>query len=347
MTYYSEDPYLSHYGVKGMKWGVRHDRDSSGASDRSAAKAQRREAKAQKFDRDAELYRKAADRTTDQAMRNDLLRRSERARKNAEAVRNEKLTSGQKKALVAAALVAAYATYKVVDSGEARRVIAMGKNFVDGKKLDEVDWATGSVVSTLKNSDAVFSAAHARINPNYGSFGTTNNCRRCTFAYELNRRGYDVGASKTFAGTGQNSSGVYRALKKGRGAAGVDTTIGMLAKSASDKGFRDFMSDTKSGSGLGEKKVDKYFIGRALSNMPVGARGELGMAWDVGGGHSMAWEVFEDGLRIMDIQAGKSYVPTDKEFIKLTNRMSSAAITRLDNKDLNYNFLRKWVTSDH
>lgn len=28
------DPYLAHYGVKGMKWGVRKDRESSGLNDR-------------------------------------------------------------------------------------------------------------------------------------------------------------------------------------------------------------------------------------------------------------------------------------------------------------------------
>ena len=31
MTHYSEDPYLSHYGVKGMKWGV-HRSSGSGAT---------------------------------------------------------------------------------------------------------------------------------------------------------------------------------------------------------------------------------------------------------------------------------------------------------------------------
>ena len=37
--HYSEDPYLAHYGVKGMKWGVRRNRDSSGSSSKGQASA--------------------------------------------------------------------------------------------------------------------------------------------------------------------------------------------------------------------------------------------------------------------------------------------------------------------
>ena len=38
------------------------------------------------------------------------------------------------------------------------------------------------------------------------------NCRRCTFAYELSRRGYDVQATKTLIGTGQDANGMNQML---------------------------------------------------------------------------------------------------------------------------------------
>ncbi len=38
------------------------------------------------------------------------------------------------------------------------------------------------------------------------------NCRRCTFAYEMRRRGYDVAATRTTNGRGQTAVGVYNAL---------------------------------------------------------------------------------------------------------------------------------------
>ena len=46
-----------------------------------------------------------------------------------------------------------------------------------------------------------------------GKFGTKLNCRRCTFAYELSRRGYDVKATRTMKGTGQTYLGVAKATK--------------------------------------------------------------------------------------------------------------------------------------
>lgn len=49
--------------------------------------------------------------------------------------------------------------------------------------------------------------------PEYGnSLGSFMNCRRCTFAYELSRRGYDVQATKTLIGTGQDANGMNQML---------------------------------------------------------------------------------------------------------------------------------------
>ena len=39
------EEFLEHYGVKGMKWGVRRERDESGGSNRASRKTAKREAK--------------------------------------------------------------------------------------------------------------------------------------------------------------------------------------------------------------------------------------------------------------------------------------------------------------
>ena len=46
---------LYHYGVKGMKWGVRHDKD------RKARRTAKREARASKYDKKAEEIQKQID----------------------------------------------------------------------------------------------------------------------------------------------------------------------------------------------------------------------------------------------------------------------------------------------
>ena len=54
MTYYSEDPYLSHYGVKGMKWGVHRSRETSLAGQSLTSRRVKREIK-----KDAKAQQKA------------------------------------------------------------------------------------------------------------------------------------------------------------------------------------------------------------------------------------------------------------------------------------------------
>lgn len=94
--------YLAHYGVKGMKWGVRHDYEPIGRKKR------------------------VKNQTEDDSSQKDATES------------DKKKWSTKKKVLVAgAAIVAAYATYKFVDSGSAVRLMAKGKSFISGKNVIE------------------------------------------------------------------------------------------------------------------------------------------------------------------------------------------------------------------
>ena len=66
----------------------------------------------------------------------------------------------------------------------------------------------------------------------------------------------------------------------------------------------------------------------AISRHPDGSRGEFGMKWIGGGGHSMAWEKIKGEAVIFDNQTGKNY--RGSEILQLATGIEDAGITRLD-----------------
>ncbi len=168
------------------------------------------------------------------------------------------------------------------------------------------------------------------INPGYGQKGTKMNCRRATMAYEMRRRGYDVKATKSEFASGQTIRGMKKVAD-----------VGKSAKRESlwgEKRISDRKTLSKSTS---QKKAELIFD--SLSNNPNGSRGELAVAWTMGGGHSMAWEVVNRKPVIFDTQNGRAY-KNAKEFSEFTPVVYDAAQSRLDNKPINDKFIKRWVT---
>ena len=98
-----------------------------------------------------------------------------------------------------------------MNSGNARRIGKNGKDFLlrekgIGYKLKP------ELRDPNLDVDGIMSKVVPAINPDYGKFGTKMNCRRATFAYEMRRRGYDVAATRTPTGRGQDISGQYNVL---------------------------------------------------------------------------------------------------------------------------------------
>jgi hypothetical protein len=275
------EEFLEHYGVKGMKWGVRNERKPSGGSN-GTTKSNKPQAKAGVVD-PATVY--------------------------------------------FATLLAAQgglSAARLVDSGNARVLVKKGARAVtlntNGPQYKKNDALAAKNLSEKQLMDTVVKD----INPNYGSFGTKMNCRRCTLSYEMRRRGFDVAATHSIMATGQDGGG----LKK---AANTKTT-------AMDWGENKIHSNPTGG------KVDSVnIITKSLEKQPNGSRGEVSVSWAVGGGHSIAYEVVRGKPMIIDTQR-QTHIKTQADWDKAYPFNPSAIYyTRLDDKPLNTNWLERWV----
>ena len=372
------DDFLAHYGVRGMQWGKRKAVDSGSRdgvsqgptrTERSAAK---RETKAKKFESkaanlnksikelDAEInalppglrsrYKKAA--LND--FRNEQVKVRDQHLNDAKAVREGKLTSTQKKVVIGASIVAAVAaTYIVQDqiqSGNATRLIAKGKERMSGEAF--AFKKKPSLSNPDFDVDDINMHVVKHINPDFGAMGTKMNCRRATFSYEMRRRGYDVTATKTTNANGQNVLGLMNATSPGAkikrtGMANIVSTMAK-EKSPGNGGKPTPVSDLAANFAAGGKNKiplpTSNGIFSALAKEPNGSRGELGVMWNIGGGHSMAYEIVKGKPVVFDGQTGKIFADAEK-FLKEMPTVASAGFTRLDNVELNHDYLMRWMTN--
>ena len=319
-----------HYGIKGQKWGIRRFQDEDGTLTSAGKKRYSESGKAEK----------KAD-------------KKDSKQKIDEESKKKKWSTGKKIAVAAAALVAAYAAYKFVDSGRAKQLIDKGRSFLLNQ---DISFKKDSTLAKLTDKNDIFSKVVSKVNPNYGELGTVNNCRRCTIAYEMRRRGFDVKATRTMGGTGQNAIGLYSATHKNTTINGVMGWALHNAKQVLDgevtpdktpyalKWFRDMsqnMIDIKEFSV--EKSIhnaSKVFT--ELSKQADGARGEIELRWYSGGAHSIAWEIIKGSPVMFDCQTGIMY-DSPKDFNTLSMWASGISYSRLDNVDFNIDFLLRWL----
>lgn len=372
---------LVHFGIKGMKWGVRRERDGSGGGSKNPIKkfkelrAKRKERRLKEVKSDIskgegkikELKANPGTNPIGKLYRAARVKKIEgylkQKREDHDDILHNRLTDKQRNVLIGAAVVgtvlAAHGAFKFKDSGTLHawqtRNIPLKKN----------DLLKGPMSAEKLMDDVI-----APVNDGYGiQPGAMMNCRRCTLSTEMRRRGYDVKATKAVLGTGQTHSGLINAidpnsdLKTGFISQGFNWGKDRLLNRQTP--LREGMEQTQ---GMGRVKVpgiihhppsardirprldadvdesitNKVF--EAISIHPPNSRGELGLKWHGRGAHSVYWEMIGNKPHIFDAQSGEEY--THAHFAtQIAPRLQSAATTRLDNKPLNDNFLRRWVTN--
>lgn len=240
------DDYLEHYGVKGMRWGVRRDvgpdgtigsgdgsktidKDKQAKRDKKSAKFR---AKAEKNSATISSLEKSRDSLPKgflgayprRIYNNDIAtleKTRERNLKDAERAANGELTSTQRKLVAGAAVGAVVAGtiggamyYNHIKStGQLNSLMMRGQQIAEGR--DSIFTKNETFSKKYTSAEELFKNVASDVNPNYNTFGGQMNCRRSTYTYELRRRGYDVEATTSMFGHGQSETGVLNAFTPG------------------------------------------------------------------------------------------------------------------------------------
>lgn len=383
---------LAHVGVKGMKWGVRKDRETSSSRPSGlitsvkvrnlrinterrnmiAARAAKSQVRVSEIKADLSKLPtknlKWSQKEERKLLKEELSNTETRMKRDireASKQPTDGMTKTQKRVLigvgVAAAIgVTAYAIYNREEIGATTRTTINRLKGLDTFKKNEA-------FAKLKTHEDVFANVVKGANPNYATPGGMMNCRRVTFAYELRRRGYDVTATPSMVGRGQSETGLVNALIKGdknlRATASMSSFAQSIKESpaasirvgavAKDKRTYSAITDSLNFKPFGNDRLRpedarSYAeqIAKSLGSQPNGARGEIAFNMKAFI-HSMQYEIFDGVPHIFDSQKAAHYPVTEQGMWSLMNKWGDAygaAITRLDDVDLDMDFLAKWVT---
>lgn len=306
------------------------------------------------------------------------------ALKDAEAVHKGKMTSTQKKVVIGAlavgGILATGAIYGAAVRGQQSGALNSYKLLAQARLSGQKSpFKLNKELSGPMSAKDLLTKVAKPVNPLYSTPGGQMNCRRSTYTYELRRRGFDVRATTSSVGWGQSESGVINALTKGSknfydqmSVSQAVSTTGFSSVAKGDKRanpVKKILLDNliherpslqaqaraiaENGGRMPEHmhqallragQSDSTKVLKELAKQPDGARGEV--LFKFGSfGHSMAYEIVGGVPHIFDSQKGTLYNAATKMVESKWDGFRSAEITRLDNVDLDINFLTRWATN--
>jgi len=167
-----------------------------------------------------------------------------------------------------------------------------------------------------------------------------------------------VSATTSAVGWGQSESGVINALTtEGKDffkptslstsvvtTGGSNKAPGDLRKAPGVKQIVEGLSGRTSAQNIFGADSDSLPVLKELAKQPNGARGEVVFKFSTFG-HSMHYEIVDGVPHIFDSQKATVYDATKRVESKWDG-FSAAEIRRLDNLDLDLNFLSRWATNN-
>lgn len=291
---------LYHYGVKGMKWGIRRTPEQLGHKRKSSIEG------SQKFKYRSSMPNKRT------------------------AVSNVAM------AVTAASILATYAVpapqvwaVTVPTILVSSAISSAVNNSVNNLLLDDSEYPDSEKrpLKSLpkKTREMTPEEDCAAINVPLTK-GGVNNCSNCILAYDMRRRGYDVSAAKTNTPsyTGKLVDEFYKGKK--------DVLQSRLSEEEMKKSTMSNSKIFESSIAVSQKKIAETaynkMIKEAEDHYPVGSRGYINIAYaNSNVGHVFNWERDETGVNFYDAQNGKNQKIVMYTF---SNALPSYTLTRLD-----------------
>ena len=293
---------LAHYGVKGMQWGVRHDKKYTGSRRRGS---QKRDISAA-----SRMTKKKLDWATigaaigtAGALGSTAFTFAKLVSVGAPLAQAALLTfSAQPMAVIGAAAGTAFLVKRTARLLSYKSKV---KKFDAERETEETDKKTGF---KKKNKTLSEDEDMKRVNPTFGNLTaeSKNNCMLCSTAFDMRRRGYDVRAKG--ANTGYMASDLKQLYN------------GIKLSSP-------------------QKSLNKSF--KEIRDQGEGARGNFMLDW-VGspGGHSMAYSVSNGKVTIYDCQSGEKF-NEGVALLKFSSKATNFVYARTDNLSFNTANMKK------
>lgn len=304
--------YLEHYGVKGMKWGVRHDYQKAGNRHLKYSEGS--------FDTNYTV-----EKTTAEDMMKQWKKQSSQRIKpsvNKKEYKKEKSKTIKMGMLAAAEITMAVPTAglsllylpgtisSMSKAGKAKK--AEKVYFKNRDKNSVIDKNTGLYTKKKKMSN---DEDASKVNPGFNRYNSNykSNCGLCTVAYDMRRRGYDVTAKPRYSGTGIGDLKTWYPNAK------------------------THYIDARDAAGNYSSRFARQKMLTELSKQK-NSRGDIRMKWPFGGGHSVSYEVNKKGkVTIRDTQSNKTY----KDANDILSYAFLYSYTRLDNVEPNIKAIKK------
>ena len=335
---------LYHHGILGQKWGVRRFQNLDGTL--TPAGKKRYYGITESTDTgghggSSRVHYKASGSTKEGSYTNKELNKLYKESKDMNEFQNKldfsKVDHGEKGSKSPAAWFATNIALDIVflNPVGAALDIYRGAQYVDGKIRSakykkereglETDPKTGF---KKKNKDYSPEEDLKRVNPDLNDFNTNskNNCMLCTMTYEMRRRGYDVTAKKSGNGYFDNEIKRWMPDAKIERFGGAKWNRKEVLKNLSGRTNKDFARNV---------------VSQIENKQPNGARGNLTVMFDGGGGHSMFYEIVNGRMIIRDGQISKTF--TDP--VKVLAKCSDINVCRFDNLEFDPKTIKECCSS--